>query len=171
MVVAAVRQRQWWLSVSSTVAVGSTAVASAVRWQQRQCGSSTLAAARQLWAVRRRCQQRGGRAAAARQRWRQWQHASGCQLGGRAAVWRHHGASDGSSAAEAGLPLHAPTVAMKTPVATAMVRAQTTINNQLKAMAAMATETATTTTIKNNNQQPTESGSSNGNRNGDNDNN
>ncbi len=40
-------------------------------------------------------------------------------------------------------------VATKTPAATATVWAQTTINNQLKAAAAMVKETATTRTTKN----------------------
>jgi hypothetical protein len=39
-------------------------------------------------------------------------------------------------------------VAKKTPVATAMAGARTTINNQQKAAAAMATETEKTMTIK-----------------------
>jgi hypothetical protein len=42
----------------------------------------------------------------------------------------------------------ATTVATNTPAATAMAGVQTTINNQLKAAAAMAMETATMTTIK-----------------------
>jgi hypothetical protein len=48
------------------------------------------------------------------------------------------------------LPLHAAMVAPKTPVATVMAGAQTTINNQLKLVAAMAMEMATmTATTKN----------------------
>ena len=43
------------------------------------------------------------------------------------------------------LPLHATAVAMKTRAVTAMAGAQTTINNQLKAVTAIATETATMT--------------------------
>jgi hypothetical protein len=64
-----------------------------------------------------------------------------------AAVWRHCGVSGGSSAAGAVLLLHAATVVTKIPAATAKMGAQTTINNQLKAAEATATETATTTTI------------------------
>jgi hypothetical protein len=66
-----------------------------------------------------------------------------------AAVWRHHGVS---SVAGAALPPRATAVAMKTPVATAMAGAQTTINNQLKAAAATAMDTGmitpTTTAIE-----------------------
>ncbi len=43
---------------------------------------------------------------------------------------------------------HPPTVATKTPVATAMVGALPTINNKLKESAAMAMEMTTTTTNK-----------------------
>jgi hypothetical protein len=46
----------------------------------------------------------------------------------------------------AALPPRVATVAMKTPAVTAMVGALPTINNQLKAAAAMAMETTTTTT-------------------------
>ena len=59
-----------------------------------------------------------------------------------------------AAATTAVLPLRATTVAMKTPVATAMGGAQTTINIQLKAVMATATEpepatmTATTMTIE-----------------------
>jgi hypothetical protein len=52
-----------------------------------------------------------------------------------------------AATATAVLPPRTTAVAMKTPVATAMVRAQTTINNQLKAATAMATETVTTTAM------------------------
>jgi hypothetical protein len=49
---------------------------------------------------------------------------------------------------EAALPLHAATVATKTPAGTEMAGAQTTINNQLKAAAAMAAAIAMRRTIK-----------------------
>ncbi len=65
-----------------------------------------------------------------------------------AEVWRHCSISGGSRAAGAVLLPRTATVAMKTPVATAMAGALPTINNQLKAAAAMAMETMTTTTIK-----------------------
>jgi hypothetical protein len=48
-----------------------------------------------------------------------------------------------AAAATAVLQPHAAAVVTKTPVGTAMVGKQTTINNQLKAAAATATETAT----------------------------
>ncbi len=48
-----------------------------------------------------------------------------------AAVWRHCGVSGGSRAVGAVLLLGAATVATKTTAATAMVGAQTTINNPL----------------------------------------
>jgi hypothetical protein len=48
----------------------------------------------------------------------------------------------------AALPPRAATVATKTPAATAMAGALPTINNQLKAAAAMVTETVTSTTIE-----------------------
>ncbi len=63
-------------------------------------------------------------------------------------VWRHHIVSGSSRAAGAALPPHAATVATKTPVATAMAGALPTINNQLKAAAAMAMKTGTTMTHK-----------------------
>ncbi len=63
-------------------------------------------------------------------------------------VWWHHSVSGGSRAAGATLPPRADTVAVKTPVATAMAGALPTINNQLKAAAAMPMETTTTTTHK-----------------------
>jgi hypothetical protein len=68
-----------------------------------------------------------------------------------AAVWKHcsgSGGNGGSRAAEAVLLLCAATVATKTPAATAMEGAQTTINNPLKAVEATATEMATMMTIK-----------------------
>ncbi len=65
-----------------------------------------------------------------------------------AEVWRHHSISGGSRAVGAALPPRAATVAMKTPVATAMAGALPTINNQLKAAAAVAMETTTTMTHK-----------------------
>ncbi len=63
-------------------------------------------------------------------------------------VWPHHSISSGSRVAGAVLLLRAAMVAMKTPAATVMVGALPTINNQLKAAAAMVMETMTTTTHK-----------------------
>ncbi len=51
------------------------------------------------------------------------------------------------AAAAAVLPPRAAAVAMKTPAVTAMAGEQTTINNQLNASTATATETATTMTM------------------------
>ncbi len=65
-----------------------------------------------------------------------------------AAVWWHRGISSNSRAAGAALPPRAATVAMKTPAATAMVGAQTTINDPLKEAEATVMETVMTTTIK-----------------------
>ncbi len=58
------------------------------------------------------------------------------------------GASGNSRAAGATLLPCAATVATKTPTATAIVGAQTTINNPLKAAEATAMETVTTRTVK-----------------------
>jgi hypothetical protein len=69
-------------------------------------------------------------------------------LAAAAEVWRHHSVSGDSRAVGAALPLRTTTVATKTPVATGMVGALPTINNQLKAAAAMAMETMTTMTNK-----------------------
>jgi hypothetical protein len=69
-------------------------------------------------------------------------------LAAAAEVWRHCSVSGGSRAAGAALPPRAATVAMKTPAATAMAGALSTINNQLNAAAAMAMEMTTTTTNK-----------------------
>jgi hypothetical protein len=69
-------------------------------------------------------------------------------LAAAAEVWRHHSISGGSRAAGAVLPPRAATVVTKTPEATAIVELLPTINNQLKAAAAMAMETMTTTTNK-----------------------
>jgi hypothetical protein len=63
-------------------------------------------------------------------------------------VWQHHSISGGSKAAGAVLPLRAAMVAMKTLAATVMAGALPTINNQLKAAAAMAMETTTSMTQK-----------------------
>jgi hypothetical protein len=89
-----------------------------------------------------RCE-RGSNAAVAVVAWLQWQRGDGH---GTSLValqhqrWQQHG---GSHAA-----VGAATVAMKTPAATAMAGAQTTINNQLKAAAATTTDMAKTTKIK-----------------------
>jgi hypothetical protein len=61
---------------------------------------------------------------------------------------QHCGISGNSKAAGAALLPRATMVAMKTPAATAMAGALPTINNQLKAAAAMAMEKVMTTTIK-----------------------
>jgi hypothetical protein len=99
-----------------------------------QCGSSAAAGSKEaVLAVWRR---------------RRWQHAGGSQLGGCAEVWRHCSVSGGSRAGGATLPPRATTVVTKTPAATAMAGALPTINNQLKAAAAMAMETTTTLTNK-----------------------
>ncbi len=63
-------------------------------------------------------------------------------------VWRHLSVSGGNRAAGAALLPRSAMVATKTPVATAMVGALLSINNQLNAAAAMAMETTTTTTNK-----------------------
>jgi hypothetical protein len=58
-----------------------------------------------------------------------------------------------AAAAADKLPLRAAVVATKIPAGIAMLGAQTTINNQLKLVAAMATETVTmTATTKNENK-------------------
>ncbi len=65
-----------------------------------------------------------------------------------AEVWRHHSVSGSRRVAGAALRPRAATVAMKPLVVTAMAGALPTINNQLKAAAAMAMERTTTTTHK-----------------------
>ncbi len=104
-----------------------------------QCGGSVAVAAwrRPAW---RRCWQRGGGGAGST--------TAAAGLAAAEEVWRHHSISGGSRAAGAALPLRAATVATKIPMATAMVGALPTINNQLKATTAMAMETTTTTTNK-----------------------
>jgi hypothetical protein len=69
-------------------------------------------------------------------------------LAAAAEVWQHRSISGSSRAMGAALPPRAAMVAMKTPVATTMAGALTTINNQLKAAVAMAMETTTTRTNK-----------------------
>ena len=69
---------------------------------------------------------------AARQRRQAWQRNGGVRLGSTAAVRRHQGMA-APAATNAVLPPHVAAVAIKTPTATAMARAQT-INNQLKAL-------------------------------------
>ncbi len=88
------------------------------------------------------------------QRWRQRQRSGGSSntlatagLVAAGAVWCHRRISGGSRVAGATLPPRAAKVVTKTPAATAMVGAQTTINNPLKAAEAMAMETATTRTL------------------------
>ncbi len=154
---------------NSAVAAGSMAAVLAARRWWRQSSDSAAAAALQ--------QQHGsgGRAAAARWRaawWQCWpvrqqrggkQHGSGvgtatapatgstpaaASLAAAAEVWRRCSVSSGSRAGGAALPPHAATVATKTPAATVMAGSLPTINNQLKAAAAMAMETMTAMTHK-----------------------
>jgi hypothetical protein len=98
-------------------------------------------------------------AAAARQQeaWQRYWQRSGSGAGSTLAatglaaaaeVWRHRSVSGGSRAAGAALLPCAAMVMTKTPAATAMAGALPTINNQLKAAAAMAMETTTTSTNK-----------------------
>jgi hypothetical protein len=69
-------------------------------------------------------------------------------LAAAAEVWRHHSISGGSRVVGAALLPRVAMVGTKTLVATAMAGALPTINNQLKAAAAMAMETTTTMTHK-----------------------
>jgi hypothetical protein len=69
-------------------------------------------------------------------------------LAAAAEVWLHHSISGSSRAAGAVLPPRAATVVTKIPASTAMAGALPTINNQLKAAAAMAMEMRTTMTHK-----------------------
>jgi hypothetical protein len=112
--------------------------------RQRGSGSGSVAAVlvgaaaarrREAW---RRCWQRGGSGAGST--------PAVAGLAPAAEVWWHRSISSGSRAAGAALPPRAVTVATKTPAATAMAGALPTINNQLKAAAAMAMEMTTTTT-------------------------
>jgi hypothetical protein len=141
MVAAVVAAEQWQHGG------GSVAVAA---WQWWQCGGSTVAgsvalvsasaAAARRRAAWRRCRQHGGGGTGSTM--------AAAGLAAVAEVWRYHSVSGGSRVAGAALPLHAATVAMKTPVATAMAGALPTINNQVKASAAMAMEMTTTMTYK-----------------------
>jgi hypothetical protein len=137
----------------SAAAVGSMAEVLAARWWWRQSGDSAAAAARHWqrgsgghavaawrWEAWRRCRQRGGGGAGST--------PAEAGLAAAAEVWRHCSVSGSSRATEAALPPRATTVGTKTLVATAMAGALPTINNQLKAAAAMAMETTTTTTHK-----------------------
>ncbi len=101
----------------------------------------------------------GGSAAAVQRReawWRCWQHGGGgagstpvvAGLAAAAEVRWHRSVSGDSRAVGAALPPRAATVATKTPAAIAMAGALPTINNQLKAVVAMAMEMTTTTTNK-----------------------
>ncbi len=137
--------------------VGSMAALVAEQWQ---CGSGSMAVA----AVRRQRvgggQRGGGVGSVAAVAAERWQRGSGGSVaaawGRRAARWlgscggslAHRGISGGSRAAGAALPPCTATVATKTPAATAMAGALPTINNQLKAAAAIATETVTSRTIE-----------------------
>jgi hypothetical protein len=62
--------------------------------------------------------------------------------------WRHHIISGGSRVVGAALPPRAAMVAKKSPAVTAMAGALPSINNQLKAAAAMAMETTKIMTNK-----------------------
>ncbi len=126
--------------------VGSVVVVAAERWQRSssnaamaawrwwQCGGSAAALRRAAW------RQRGGSGASST--------PAAAGLAAAAEVCWHCSISGGSRAAGAVLPPRTVTVATKTPAAIAMVGALPTINNQLKAAAAMAMETMTTTTHK-----------------------
>jgi hypothetical protein len=105
---------------------------------RRQCGASAAAAARQRRVAWWRCWQRGGTGST----------TAAADLAAVVEVWQHHSISGGSRVAGAALPPHTAMVATKTLAATAMAGALPTINNQLKAAAAMAMETMTTTTHK-----------------------
>ncbi len=132
---------------------GGVGSAAAVAAEQLQRGGGSVA----VVAVQRQCgggRQRGGgvgslaAAAPAACWWQRRKHAGGGRLGGCGRSLAHHGISGGSRAAGAALTLRATMVVTKTPAATAMVGALPTINNQLKAAAAMATETVMSTTIE-----------------------
>jgi hypothetical protein len=153
-----------WRQSSSSgqpgVSVGSAAVVALERWQHG--GGSTAMAALRWWPCGRSVAAGSvaavsASAAAAWQwaAWRQcWQRGSGgigstpaaASLAAAAEVWWRCSVSGGSREAGAALPPHAATVATKTPAATAMAGALPTINNQLKAAAAMAMEMMTTMT-------------------------
>jgi hypothetical protein len=141
--------------------VGSVAVMAAERWQRGSgsavtaawqwwpCGSSAAAgraavlasaAAARRWEAWWRCWQRGGGGAGSTR--------AAAGLAAAAEVWWHRSISGGSRAAGAAMPLRTAMVAMKTLAATAMAGALPTINNQLKAAAAMAMEMMITTTNK-----------------------
>jgi hypothetical protein len=97
-------------------------------------------AAAQRWAAWQRCWQRGGGHAGST--------PAAVSLAAAAEVWQRCSISGSSRVAGAALLPRPATVAMKTPAAIAMAGALPTINNQLKAAAAMAMETTTTTTNK-----------------------
>ncbi len=101
---------------------------------------SASAAAAWRQAEWRRCWQQGGSRADSTQ--------AAAGLAAAAEVWQRCSVSGGSRAGGAALQPCAATVATKTPVATAMGGALPTINNQLKAAAAMAMEMMKTTTNK-----------------------
>ncbi len=129
---------------------GSAAAVAAEQWQ-RGGGSVVVVAVQRQHGGGGQCGSGVGSAvAAAPAACRQWhrQHAGSGQLGGCGRSLAHCGVSGGSRAAGAALPPRAATVAMKTPTATAMAGALPTINNQLKAAAAMVIEMATSTTIE-----------------------
>ncbi len=147
-----------WQRGSRAAAVGSAAAAAAgcaLAWQLQVATWRRRPAS--LAARRQRSLGGSGDAAMAAviARWQRWQRGSRAATAGSAAAaaagsalvaqhWR-------ASAATAVLPQRAAAVAMKTLVATVMAEAQT-INNQLKAVTVMVTETAmmkaTTKTIE-----------------------
>ncbi len=130
---------------------GSWAAASAARQLGGGVGSAAaaVAAAARRW---RPAWQLGGSAAslaaAPQQDAQRQRQLAGSTVAAATAPWQRGGGGHGrGSHLTAVLPPRAAAVAKKTPVATAMAGSQTTINNQLKAVAAMAMETATMTHI------------------------
>ncbi len=103
-------------------------MAAAWRHQRQHCGGKRGGSA--ATAAAAACRQRGG-------------GGGGQRVGSATAAGMAVAA-----AATAVLPPRAAAVAMKTPATTAMVGAQTTINNQLKSMTATETGTMTATTMR-----------------------
>jgi hypothetical protein len=127
--------------------VGSAAAVAAERWQHGGGSVAVVAVQQQRGGGGQRSGGVGSAAAAspAARRQGRRKHASGGRLGGCGGSLAHRGVSGSSRAAGAVLPPRAATVATKTLATTAMGGALPTINNQLKAAAAMATETVRST--------------------------
>ncbi len=121
---------EWWQHGGGSVAVV------AVRWQRSGGGQRGGSVGRVAAVVPAAC------------RWWRQKHTSGSRLGGCGGSLAHRGVSGSSRVTGAALPLRAAMVVTKTPAATAMAGALPTINNQLKAAAAMAEETVTSTIIE-----------------------